>query len=265
MSSCWLLACSGMILSSLTLRHNIILNDSHSTSFAQVLGDPARTTIADAALTDIAPAGPSLGSPTRITIIDGVATDLAPGAPSLSSITRTTILSTGGGNPSLGTPTRSLISPVTSLITDPAPTCTATVVTAIHTTTYTTQQIVTTAVTSLATRPHRCYTYTATAATPCSGFDAATCPPVPMCILLETRTVTVPCADACCPKTATTTVPRCATCQTGCATATETVTRTSGCGPHVTGALVGVTGVSVSTGDVATTRGPTGTLAVTIF
>ncbi|KAM3065801.1 hypothetical protein ACMFMF_010729 [Clarireedia jacksonii] len=66
----------------------------------------------------------------------------------------------------------------------------------------------------------------------CSGtqsFDPKTCGPVPFCLLLATTTISVPPSDSCCGKTTpTVTIPgACASCQTGCATSTETVTVTT--------------------------------------
>ncbi|PQE03785.1 hypothetical protein CJF30_00006487 [Rutstroemia sp. NJR-2017a BBW] len=104
-------------------------------------------------------------------------------------------------------------------------TCAPSLVTTTYVSTITTVQSV----------PHSCYTRTVTAVQssfPCSGtksFDPKTCGPVPLCLILSTTTVSVPPSDACCGKTTpTVTIPgACASCQTGCATQTETVTVTT--------------------------------------
>ncbi len=80
--------------------------------------------------------------------------------------------------------------------------------------------------------PYSCYTATATvtaapAPTDCP-FDAATCGLQTRCVTTATATVTVPCADACCPSTLTLTSTLVAPCQTACGAAcvtrVETVT-----------------------------------------
>ncbi|OBT74801.1 hypothetical protein VF21_06421 [Pseudogymnoascus sp. 05NY08] len=111
-----------------------------------------------------------------------------------------------------------------TVILDPPPTCTPTTITILHTTTYTFRHhTVTSTLTSFSLAPHSCYTATEAASiVHCPLFNAATCGPHPDCIVLHIESV--PCKDACCQATPTVTVARCPTCQTGCATAVETVT-----------------------------------------
>ncbi|ESZ97721.1 hypothetical protein SBOR_1908 [Sclerotinia borealis F-4128] len=89
-------------------------------------------------------------------------------------------------------------------------------------------------ISTVKTVSHSCFTRTTTTiqnSFPCSGtktFNRATCPPVPLCIILSTTTITVPPSDRCCKATPTVTVPgACAKCQTGCATELSTVTVTA--------------------------------------
>ncbi|MCJ1358547.1 MAG: hypothetical protein MMC33_008547 [Icmadophila ericetorum] len=70
--------------------------------------------------------------------------------------------------------------------------------------------------------PHKCFTYTTTTTPRCVLATPVGCI-IPECIREEF--VTMPCVDACCPKTKTVVeTAECTTCQKGCATAFATVT-----------------------------------------